>query len=154
MNSSHIKKTQLDQLIPLIADELSAGRSVRFSPSGKSMRPMLREGIDSVILSPLPEKLKKYDLPLYRRTSGQYTMHRIIKTGDTYTCIGDSQFYKETGLRHDQMIALVTSFCRNGKEISTKSFFYQAYCRIWHYSRPVRCFFARVIHWLWRHIKK
>ena len=154
MNSSQIKKTQLEQLIPLITDELSAGRSVCFSPSGKSMLPMLREGMDSVVLSPLPDKLKKYDLPLYRRTSGQYTLHRVIKTGDTYTCIGDNQYYKETGLYHDQMIALVTSFYRNGKEISTRNFFYQVYCRFWHYSRPIRYFIKRATHWLWRRIKK
>ena len=140
--------------MPLIADELSAGRSVCFSPSGSSMLPMLRDGIDSVVLSPLPDKLKKYDLALYRRTSGQYVLHRIIQSGDTYTCIGDNQFYKEPGLRQEQMLALVTTFSRNGKDISTKNPGYLMYCRFWHYSRPIRHFFKRGIHWLWRHIKK
>ncbi len=140
--------------MPLILEELSAGRSVRFSPSGNSMLPMLREGIDSVVLSPLPDKLKKYDLPLYKRTSGQYVLHRVINTGETYTCIGDNQFYKETGLYHNQMIALVTAFSRNGRDISTNNFGYRIYCRLWHYSRPVRHFIKRAIHWLWRRIKK
>ena len=153
MNSSQIKKTQLDQLMPLIKDELAAGRSVRFSPSGTSMLPMLREGVDSVVLSPVPEKLKKYDLPLYVRTSGQYILHRIIKVGDTYTCIGDNQFYKEIGLQHCQMIAVVTAFTHKGKEISTKNFWYRFYCRFWHYSRPFRHLFLRGKHWLWRLFK-
>ena len=30
-------------------------------PGGVSMLPMLRQGLDQVVLSPLPEKLKKYD---------------------------------------------------------------------------------------------
>ena len=154
MNSSQIKKTQLDQLMPLILEELAAGRSVRFSPSGSSMLPMLREGVDSVVLSPLPSKLKKYDLPLYQRTSGQYVLHRVVKAGQTYTCIGDNQFYKETGLQHNQMIALVTVFSRNGKDFSTNHIFYRFYCHIWHYSRPVRHFISRAFHWLRRRIKK
>ena len=144
----------MDQLMPLIKEELSAGRSVRFSPSGVSMLPMLKEGRDSVVLSPLPDKLKKYDLPLYRRADGKYILHRIIKTGDTYTCIGDNQFYKEHGLHRNQMIAVVTSYSRKGKEISTESFRYRAYCRFWHYSRPIRHFITRCVRWLWRHIKK
>ena len=140
--------------MPLILEELSAGHSVRFSPSGSSMLPMLREGVDSVVLSPLPDKLKKYDLPLYQRTSGQYVLHRVIKVGNTYTCIGDNQFYKETGVHHNQMIALVTAFSRNGRDISTRNFGYWIYCRFWHYSRPIRYFIKRATHWLWRRIKK
>lgn len=152
MNSLQIK-TQLDQLIPLIEEELAAGRSVRFSPNGVSMLPMLREGIDSVVLSPLPEKLRKYDLPLYRRTSGQYVLHRVIKAGQTYTCIGDNQFYNEYGLEHNQMIAIVSSFYRKDKEIRTSNPLYRLYCYIWHYSRPIRHLWKRSIRWLWRHLK-
>lgn len=139
--------------MPLIREELSAGRSVRFSPSGTSMLPMLREGRDSVVLSPLPEKLKKYDLPLYRRASGQYVLHRIVKVGQGYTCIGDNQFYKETGLQHTQMIAVVTSFYRNGRQIRTCDIIYRMYCRFWHYSRWIRHLCKRGFRWLWRRFK-
>ena len=69
----------LDELMPLISERLSAGGSVRFSPHGTSMLPMLKDGRDQVVLSPLPDKLKKYDLPLYRRENGQYVLHRIVK---------------------------------------------------------------------------
>ena len=62
----------LNTLMPLIREELSAGKSVRFSPRGVSMLPMLRPGMDTVTISPPPEKLKKYDLPLYRRDNGKY----------------------------------------------------------------------------------
>lgn len=140
--------------MPLIREELEAGRSVRFSPSGSSMLPMLREGIDSVVLSPLPKTLQKYDLLLYRRANGQYILHRVIKVGQTYTCIGDNQFNQETNLQHDQMLAIVTSFYRNKKEIQTSNILYRLYCHFWHYSRPVRHLFKRGICWLWRHLKQ
>lgn len=71
-----MKKTEtlapMEEIVPLIEEALSAGQSVRLSPTGISMLPMLRQGIDSVVLSPVPETLRKYDLPLYRRENGKY----------------------------------------------------------------------------------
>ena len=124
--------------MPMIREQLADGGSVRFFPRGISMLPMLRQGKDAVILSPAPEKLKKYDLPLYQRDDGKYVLHRIVGVGELYSCVGDNQFAVEKGLRHDQMIAVVTSFSRDGKDHSVNSVGYRVYCRFWHYSRPVR----------------
>ena len=124
--------------MPLIRERLDAGSCVRFSPKGTSMLPMLRQGIDRVELAPLPEKLKKYDLPLYQRDNGQYVLHRIVEVGETYTCVGDNQFALETGLRHDQMIALVRGFSRGEREYSVNHPGYWLYCRLWHHSRFLR----------------
>lgn len=128
----------LNELMPLIRERLAAGESVRFSPHGTSMLPMLKDGRDQVILSPLPDKLKKYDLPLYQRENGQYVLHRITKVRDDYTCMGDNQFVPECGLQHSQMIGVVTSFVRKGKEYSTDCLRYKAYCRFWCAVRPIR----------------
>ena len=49
---------QLDQLMPLIRESLAEGKSVKFSPSGVSMLPMLRPGKDMVTLSPITKPLK------------------------------------------------------------------------------------------------
>ena len=130
---------RLDDMMPLIRESLEQGNSVRFSPRGTSMLPMLRQGLDTVILSPLPpRRLNKYELPMYQRKNGQYVVHRIVKAGETYTCMGDNQFQKEPGLSQDQMIALVTGFTRNGKEHSVDELSHRAYCRLWNYSRPIR----------------
>ena len=144
----------MEALMPLFREQLAAGKTVKFSPRGISMLPMLRQGIDSVVLSPVPEKLKKYDLPLYQRDDGKYILHRIVEAGQTYTCIGDNQFDCETGVRHDQVIAVVTSFTRGARLHSVNELPYRLYCRIWHYSRPVRHFWRRGIGWLKRHIRK
>ena len=124
--------------MPLIRESLEQGRNVRIAPQGISMLPMLQQGRDTVLLSPLPKRLKKYDLPLYQRENGQYVLHRVVAVGESYTCMGDNQFLPEPGLRHDQMIALVTAFQRAGREYSVNNVWYQLYCRFWHYSRPVR----------------
>ena len=153
MDSLPENQYRLEDLLPLILEGLNAGKTVKFSPRGTSMLPMLRQGIDNVILSPVPEKLKKYDLPLYRRTSGQFVLHRIVKAGDTYTCVGDNQFQLEPGLRHEQMVALVTAFTRGEKRISVTDPRYRFYCVFWHYSRPLRHVWRRGIAFLRRHLK-
>ena len=142
----------LDELMPIFREQLEAGKTVRFSPRGISMLPMIREGIDSVELSPIPAKLKRFDLPLYRREDGKYILHRIVEAGQTYTCIGDNQFVFERCVKHEQMIGLVTSFFRGERKISVKSPIYWFYCRFWHYSRPIRHFWRRGIGWMRRHI--
>lgn len=137
---------KMDSLMPLFREQLSRGQSIRFSPRGVSMLPMLRQGIDSVVLSPLPERLKKYDIPLYQRDNGQYILHRIVKVGDTYTCLGDNQFAEEKGVRPDQMIAVVTAFYRKDRMYKTDDVSYQCYCWLWHYSRGMRR--------IWRGLKR
>ena len=146
--------TKLEFLMPIIKKQLDAGKSVKFKPHGTSMLPMLRQGIDSIVLSPLPEKLKKYDLPLYQRENGQYVLHRIIDVGDTYTCIGDNQYVEEKGLTHEQMIAVVTEFYRADKCYSCDQLLYKTYCVFWHKSRKLRHFVKRAIGWIRRHLKR
>lgn len=153
MDSSSDKQYLLRDLMPLIREGLADGKRIRFSPKGTSMLPMLRQGIDNVILAPLTRKLCKYDIPLYQRDNGQYVLHRIVGVGESYTCIGDNQFEKETGVRQDQMIAVVVGFTRGDREYSTAELGYRCYCRFWHYSRPVRCFWRRGKSWLRRLLK-
>lgn len=142
----------LDALMPLFREQFDAGCNVRFSPQGTSMLPMLRQGIDSVVLSPISGHLIKYDLPLYRRDDGHYVLHRIIESGETYTCMGDNEFAPEPGLRHSQMIAIVTSFRRGGRDYSVNHPGYKLYCRFWHHSRNARHFVLRLTSWLKRHL--
>ncbi len=138
--------------MPLMGEYLDRGKTVRFSPRGTSMLPMLRQGRDTVTLSPLPARLKKYDLPLYRRSDGQYVLHRILEAGDTYTCMGDNQFQREPGVRREQMIALVTAFTRDGRQYSVQAPGYRLYCRLWHLSRPVRHLWLRARGWVGRRL--
>lgn len=129
---------ELKELYPLLRESLEAGRPVRFSPRGISMMPMIRQGVDSVVLSPAPEKLCKYDIPFYRRDDGKFILHRIVRVSETYTCIGDNQFEQERGVRRDQVIAVVSAFTRGDREYSVRDWRYGLYCRVWHYSRPIR----------------
>lgn len=143
----------MHELMPLFREQLEAGRKVRFSPQGVSMMPMLRPGIDAVVLSAVTGRLQKYDLPLYQRENGAYILHRIVEAGDTYTCIGDNQFVPERGVEHGQMIAVVTAFYRGGREISVRNPGYRIYCRLWHKTRRFRKFLYRCVNFLRRKLR-
>ena len=142
------KQVTLDEMMPLIREQLVGGQSVTFFPRGVSMLPLLREGRDSVTLSAPPERLKKYDIPLYQRADGQYVLHRVVKVGETYTCIGDNQFVREEGISHAQIIAVCSAVTRDGKRTPTNSFSMRFYATCWHYSRFPR----RVARAIWRRI--
>ena len=131
-------------LMLLVRERLAAGYKVRYLPfQGVSMLPMLRQGKDRVELGPLPEKLKKYDLPVYQIPSGKYLMHRILKVTPThYLCLGDNTLEYETILP-EQMIGVVTAFERNGKRIEVSNPLYRLYCLVWGHTRPVRILYKR-----------
>ena len=144
---------RLEQMMPLIRERLAAGETVRFTTRGVSMRPLLRNGKDQVLLAPLPEKLKKYDLPLYQRPDGSFILHRIIRAGETFTCIGDSQYAYEKGVRPEWMIGLAIGVYRKGKFISVDSLGYKVYARFRHWTRPVR-YLGFLLGRVWRAIMR
>ena len=128
----------------LVRERTAAGQTVRYLPfRGVSMLPMLRQKKDKVELGPLPEKLKKYDLPVYQTPCGKYLMHRVVKVTPThYICLGDNTLEYET-IYPEQMIGVVTAFTRNGKRINVTNPLYRLYCLIWSRTRPVRILYKR-----------
>lgn len=136
-------RADLEELLPVMQEQFTKGESFVIRPGGTSMLPTVRPGKDAVVLSALPQQLKKYDLPFYRRPDGSFVLHRIVEVGETYTCVGDGQFRLEPGVRREQMIALATAIIRGKREISVNSPLYRLYCKIWHHTRKVR----HVIKW-------
>ena len=117
------------------------------------MRPMIRQGIDSVVLSPLSEKLRKYDIPLYCYPNGKYVLHRVVDVQeDQYICLGDNTYAYET-VKPEYLIAVVTAFKRGNKQIQVTSWTYRLYCHVWVGIYPLRKFVKRAIGWLRRHMK-
>ena len=142
------------ELLPLIRERLAQGQSVRYLPfKGISMLPLLRQGKDSVELSPLPDKLKKYDLPVYQYSSGKIVMHRVVKVeGNHYVCLGDNTYEYEY-IKPDQLIGLVTAIKRGEKRISVDACGYRVYSRVWCALFPLRRLYKRAKAWLRRRLK-
>ena len=106
---------------------------------GASMRPMLRNRSDRVIIRPVGEKrLSKWDLPLYKRPNGKYVLHRIIGVRDGYYVIrGDNTYAKEI-VPDDWIVGVVTEFYRGDRHVMADSKHYRRYAAVWNAIYPVR----------------
>lgn len=140
-----MNKVSLADYYPLIQETLDRGGTFSLTITGTSMYPFIVGGRDKVTLSPLPEKLKKNDLPLYRRANGAFVLHRIVKVCEdgTFTCCGDHQWWLEKRLRREQMIGVATEFIRKGKKLTDKNLLYRIYRTVWTWVLPFRRHFFR-----------
>ncbi len=117
-------------LEPIIREKLKNGGKVKIKPRGTSMLPMIRQDIDEVELIKPSGRLKKYDIPFYKRKSGQFVLHRIIKVRkNDYVLCGDNQTQPEYGITDDMIFAVVSGYYCDGKYISVKDSEYRAYCK-------------------------
>ena len=73
------KIVQIEDIVPIIEEQLKSGGKVSFTPRGTSMLPLFRDNVDTVILATPEFTLKKYNIVFYRRNNGQYILHRIVK---------------------------------------------------------------------------
>lgn len=149
--NNEIKQVSLDEMFPLMKEQLNSGGTVVFKPKGTSMLPLIRQGIDSVVLTKNTDKLKKYDIPLYRRKDNSFILHRIVRVckDGSYTMCGDNQTVFETGIYDSDIIGVVIGVYRKDKLVLIKSL------RFWLYSRllvPIKrlwrkSFLRRAIGW-------
>ncbi len=144
----------LGDMLPAMLETLGAGGEVSFISKGSSMCPMLRDGVDTVILKKPTFPLKRYDIPLYIRKNDKFVLHRIIAIKDgNYIIRGDNCKYIETDIKDENVVAVLCGFIRNGKKYSTDNFFYKIYSRV--YSSELFYFFhKRAIPKLKRIVKK
>lgn len=121
-------------------DVISEQGKLVYTNVGDSMYPFIKPR-DLLVIEKLDSPLKKYDVPLYKRDTGQYVLHRIvkIKNGEYYIC-GDNRAYLERGIEDRHIIGLLTEIVRDGKTISVYSSKYRFYTSI----LPFRRFIIRL----------
>lgn len=139
------EKINLSDISDVMMEVIEAGGEVKFRSNGTSMLPLLGDGAQEVLLTRAPEKLKKYDIALYRRDNGQFVLHRVVKVKkDSYTFCGDNQWRHEKGIRPDQILALMKGFYKDGEYKGLSGREYQNYCRtlpireVYHYMMEKR----------------
>ncbi len=129
--SDNIKKVSLEAFEPLIREKLSSGGTVQIPITGTSMLPLLVQGRDSVILSPVSQ-IKVNDIIFYKRDDGHFVLHRVIGIdSDGYILCGDNQWVKEFGITNNNIIGVVVEIIRDGKHININDKKYQDYCKHW-----------------------
>lgn len=131
MNSSQNQKSPLEK-------EIASGKPTVTVTVGDSMEPLLFHRSSRVVIVKTDTELKKNELPMYKRPSGQFVMHRIIKVDkDFYYTRGDNR----TGLEKVPKAwvqGVVTEIYRKGKHFSVTNPWYRCYVTVWNVSYPIR----------------
>lgn len=130
MNAKRVLSTK--ELMPLISDMLKTVERVRFTVKGNSMYPLLRSNRDAVEVVKC-DRIRKYDVVLYKRSDGSYVLHRVLKKENGALWIaGDFEQELEYPVYENQVIAKVDNIIReNGRIISCSNSLYKLYCRVW-----------------------
>ena len=96
---------------------------------GLSMYPLLKDRRDTVVIKRCNGRLKRYDVPLYRR-GDQLVLHRVVNVFDNYyiicgdNCIGLEKVYDS------QIIGVLSAFYRKDKFYTVDSTAYKIYSRL------------------------
>lgn len=107
---------------------------------GPSMKPLLHEQKDNIIVVKPKGRLKKYDVALYVTDYGKYIMHRVIEVHDDhYIITGDNLLAREY-VTDDMICGKLAGFYKNGKRYvdCENGRMYKLYSRVWVALRPLR----------------
>lgn len=135
-------------------EEIRRNGTIIYTNVGDSMLPFIKQGRDVLVISRAEGRLKRYDVPLYKRDSGQYVLHRILKVRENdYVICGDNRCSKEYGITDRHIIGVLTGVIRDGREIPVTDLKYRIYVHLWCDFFPVRAFIIRIRQFLKRRLK-
>ena len=105
--------------------------------SGHSMKPMLHDRRDTVVVEPATARLKRFDVALYRADE-KLILHRVVRVRpDGYKIRGDHCDFTES-VADSQILGVMTSFTRHGRRIDARNRRYRAYAAVWTCLYPIR----------------
>ncbi len=137
--SGEAAKSGTGATVSTFEEQLALHGRLVYTNVGDSMWPLLRQHRDLLIIDRVQGRLKKYDVPLYKRDSGQYVLHRILKVREKdYVICGDNRWRREYGIEDRHILGVLTGVVRDGKEISMTGFGYRLYVFLWCDLFPVR----------------
>lgn len=121
-------------------EELARAGELVYTNVGTSMLPLLRQNRDLMIIrSKEPGRCRKYDAVLYKRHSGQYVLHRILKVRDKdYVICGDHCYRREYGITEEQIFGVLRGVERDGRQWSVTDWKYRIYVHLWCDFFPIR----------------
>ncbi len=125
-------KVSLEDVCDIMTEKLDSGGEIAYSPKGRSMLPLIKQGRDTVILKKPDRKLKKGDIIFLRRTDGSFVLHRIIKVqkDGKYTICGDNQYILEKNIDNDNIIARICALKRGEKDFNLDGLPHKIYFRL------------------------
>lgn len=130
------KEVMMEEIRALISE----GRTVSITAKGYSMNPFIRHLEDQITIGPYEDsQLKKGAAVLALTTTGNYVLHRIIKRRDgLLTLNGDGNVGIIEEATTENVIGIMYSVRRNGREYPADGLIWKAYSWIWMLARPFR----------------
>lgn len=117
-------------MIKKFEDIINEQGQLVYTNVGDSMYPLIKPR-DLLVIKKVTAPLKKNDIPLYKRDSGQYVLHRIvkIKNGEYFIC-GDNRAHIERGIFDRHIIGVLTDIVREGRTIPVNSPEFKSYVKL------------------------
>lgn len=113
-------------------EEIQKSGKIIYTNVGTSMMPLLRQNRDLMVIRKPDGRCRKYDVPLYKRDSGEYVLHRILKVKkDSYVLCGDHCLHREYGITDRHIIGVLSAVVRDEKTIPVTDWRYRIYVHIW-----------------------
>ena len=119
---------------------ISEGKTVSFTIKGNSMNPFMVNLRDQITLGPWKEgELRKGTVALVKDTKGNYLIHRIIRLDRKgVTLLGDGNIGTTETATYDNVIAVMYSIRRKGREWSADGLPWRIYSLLWMALTPLR----------------
>ena len=122
-----------------IEELLANGDTVKVSPMGYSMYPLMVPGRDYAIIEPYKGGAKRCDVALFRRIDSILVIHRIYrKTKEGYYFVGDNQHELEGPIADEQIRGIMVAVDRKGHILSCDNVLYRMVYHIWLSILPLR----------------
>ena len=122
---------------------------------GDSMMPLIKQDRDLLVIERTNGRLRRFDVPLYKRHSGQYVLHRIVRVRkNDYVICGDNRVTFEYGITDRHIIGVLTAVVRDGKELPVTSIKYRLYVFLWYMLFPERYLIVKAGRLLKRIVKR
>ena len=143
---SVLRKFNTTEYIDMLCTLVDGGAKCALPVSGCSMSPFLAGGRDSVCIEAPHGGIKRGDIVLYRRASGQYVLHRCLRVlpDGSFDAVGDAQTEVERAIPGESVCAVACSAVRRGREISAGSPVWEFFRVWWLLLLPVRCALLRL----------
>ena len=137
----NVHRVDTEEYLNAVSALIAEGREVTVPVRGGSMNPFLVDNRDCVLLVPVPVRLRRGDIVLFGRSSGQYVLHRIVAVRRSrpgghepvYFMRGDAQEVTEGPVARAQVRALAARVMRQGRWLTDRDlrvlFFRHLWCR-------------------------
>ena len=103
-----------DLLFRVVKELVDERKSVMIKPTGNSMLPFIRGGLDNVVLKVPDRELEAGDIVLFK-TGERYIIHRICKIeGERITAMGDGNLNAKEQFSRSDVIGIVTEIVKDG----------------------------------------